>query len=330
MRVLAFDIGLRNLAAVVISQRKGFTFADLPQFKTYASPEETADEFKARALHYFLMHGGWELEQWDLIDVSEVLDRDVKNIKRLSDVSKAVALADSLQALEDRWFMESAPDIVCVETQHNANAIMRGVGMGTLVFFRRSFPETVLESKSGSHKLKICDALGVGVGDGLVPGQKKKAIAAEKQAVKQEKKNSRLHKKEGGDARWSAPSLLSLPVTAALNLNDTTDSEMSLAKEPAAAAAASPATIEGGAGSKFRAPRRFKCTGKKKEKYEDNKVRAVLAMGVLMPEGHAVLRQHSKKQDDLCDVLLMALWVLWSRVSPRAPVRRKASKVEKS
>ena len=319
MRVLAFDIGLRNLAAVVISKRKDFSFSDLPQFKTYASPEETADEFKARALHYFLMNGGWVLEQWDLIDVSEVLERDVKNIKRLSDVSKAIALADSLQALEDRWFLDSAPDIVCVETQHNANAVMRGVGMGTLVFFRRSFPETVLESKSGSHKLKICEALGVCVGDGLVPGQEKKAAAAEKQAEKEKKKTDRLRKKQGGDARWVAPTLLSAEFKVDVGVTTPAAESVEISMPPPKP---SKFRITGGA-------RRFKSSGKKKEKYEDNKVRAVLAMAVLMPEGHAILRQHSKKQDDLCDVLLMALWVLWSRISPRAPVRRRAAKAEK-
>ena len=297
MRVFAFDIGLRNLAAVVICQKPSFSFSDFPEFKTYASPEETLDDFKLRALQHFLRHG-WEIERWDLIDVSEVLERDVKNVKRLSDVSKSIALADSLQALEDKWFVDSAPDVVCVETQHNANAIMRGVGMGTLVFFRRSFPDTVLESKSGSHKLKICDALGVAEGAGLVPGQEKKAAAAEKRELKEQKKTARLRKKQ------RIGCLL-------------TEGVPPVAEEPAVVV--KPSAFHAG-------PRRFKSTGKKKEKYEDNKVRAVLAVAVLMPDGHDVLRRHSKKQDDLCDVLLMALWVLWCRVSPRAPVKKRTKK----
>ena len=312
MKVFAFDIGLRNLAAVVVRQKPDFRFSDFPEFKTYAHAEETADEFKLRALRHFL-HAGWELEQWDLIDVSEVLDRDVKNVKRLSDVSKSIALADSLQVLEDKWFSDSAPDVVCVETQHNANAIMRGVGMGTLVFFRRSFPETVLESKSGSHKLKICDALGVREGDGLVPGQEKKAAASEKQALKEQKKAERLRKKTGGDKSWLAPCLVV---------------EAPPPPPPQEAPSSAPPFVAEKKKTAFRgaaaAPGRFfKSSGKKKEKYEDNKIRAVLAVAVLMPEGHDILRLHSKKQDDLCDVLLMALWVLWSRISPRAPVKKR-------
>ena len=344
MKVFAFDIGLRNLAAVVISQSPGFSFSDLPQFKTYTSADETLDAFKLRALQYFLRHG-WVIEQWDLIDVSEVLERDVKNVKRLSDVSKSIALADTLQALEDKWFVDSAPDVVCVETQHNANAIMRGVGMGTLVFFRRSFPETVLESKSGSHKLKICDALGVGEGAGLVPGQEKKAAAAEKKALKEQKRTERAKRKQqpaslfsvelrtgpgssfvfegGSEPGMSAGSGQGLEprMVTGVGFGPASGLEPTLefTSQPNASV---PKTRQLGT-------RRFKSTGKKKEKYEDNKIRAVMAVAVLMPDGHEVLRLHSKKQDDLCDVLLMALWVLWCRVSPRAPVKKRTKKETK-
>jgi hypothetical protein len=304
MRVLAFDIGLRNLAAVVVATKSDFSFASFPQFKTYACAEETADEFKRRALQHFLAHG-WTLEQWDLIDVSDALERTVKNVKRLNDVTKAIALADTLQKLEDRWFSESAPDVVCVETQHNANAIMRGVSMGTVVFFRRSFPDTHMEGKSGGHKLKICDALGVVEGDGLAVGVSKKAAKVEKAAAKAASKKSGKGKPKVARLEDDAE-----PAATVLTVKAEPEAET---KPPGRRAAG------------FRG--NFVSTGKKKEKYEDNKVRAVLAVNVLMPEGHDVLRAHAKKQDDLCDVLLMALWVLWSNVAPRAPVRR-ASKTK--
>jgi len=381
MKVFAFDIGLRNLAAVVISQSPGFSFSDLPQFKTYTSADETLDAFKLRALQYFLRHG-WVIEQWDLVDVSEVLERDVKNVKRLSDVSKSIALADTLQALEDKWFADSAPDVVCVETQHNANAIMRGVGIGTLVFFRRSFPETVLESKSGSHKLKICDALGVGEGAGLVPGQEKKAAAAEKKALKEQKRTERAKRKQpsaslfslelqtgpgssfvsefGSEPRMPAGSghALEQRVVKGVGFGPAFELEPRVVKgvgfgpafeleprvvsgvgsgpasglEPTLESKSQPTTRTASVTPKTRrqlGTRHFKSTGKKKEKYEDNKIRAVMAVAVLMPDGHEVLRLHSKKQDDLCDVLLMALWVLWCRVSPRAPVKKRTRKETK-
>ena len=313
MRIFAFDIGLRNLAAVVISKKPDFTFAGLPQFKTFLTEDETADEFKMRALQYCLAHA-WNLEQWDLIDVSEILDREVKNVKRLSDVSKAIALADSLQALEDRWFRDSAPDIVCVETQHNANAIMRGVSMGTLVFFRRSFPETALESKSGGHKLKICEALGIHEGAGLVPGATKKAAAAEKKELKERAKEARRQMLAVKKKTSNPPSLVTPPVVPDVFFQPLP--ETALEEAPAA-------KVEVKGRRSFGFKRGSGEEKKKKEKYEDNKLRAVLAVNVLMPEGHDILRLHFKKQDDLCDVLLMSLWVLWCNILPRCPVRRK-------
>lgn len=305
MRVFAFDIGLRNLAAVVVATKPDFSFASFPEFKTYASAEETVDAFKLRALQHFLKHG-WVLEQWDLIDVSEVLEREVKNVKRLNDVTKAIALADTLQKLEDRWFSDSAPDVVCVETQHNANAVMRGVSMGTVVFFRRSFPETHMEGKSGGHKLKICDALGIAEGDGLAVGVSKKAVKAEKVAAKTKAKAKKK------------------PNVPRLDIDETAEAVAVAVKTETVVETKPAPPVYRKAG--FRG--NFASSGKKKEKYEDNKVRAVLAVNVLMPDGHDVLRAHTKKQDDLCDVLLMALWVLWSNVAPRAPVRR-ASKANK-
>lgn len=271
MRVLSFDIGLRNLACAVVAVKPEFSFATLPEFKTYATPEETSEEFKTRALMHFLRHG-WVIEQWDLIDVSKVLERDVKNVKRLGDITKAVALADTLQALEDKWFSDTAPDVVCVENQHNANAVMRGVGMGVIVFFRRSFPETVMEGKSGSHKLKICEALGICEGSGVKKKKTKKVT----------------------------PSLVEKE------------------EEPEPEPDPKPQPQRRGRGGL----RGFVSTGKKREKYEDNKNRAVMAVAKLLPIGHPTLRAHAKK-DDLCDVFLMSLWILWTRVAPRAPTRKR-------
>lgn len=286
MRVLAFDIGLRNLAAVVVSVKPDFSFDKVPEFKTYATPEETSDEFKTRALLYFLKHG-WAIDQWDLIDVSETLDRKVKNVKRLSDITKAIALTDALQSIEDRWFSDSAPDVVCVENQHNANAIMRGVGMGVIVFFRRSFPETVMEGKSGGHKLKICEALGISEGSGL---------SARKRAKQQQ------------------ATLSSMFVTT---------------PEPEPIPVSVPVRGRGGRGGRGGLRSGFVSTGKKRDKYEDNKNRAVMAVSKLLPGGHPTLRSHSKK-DDLCDVFLMGLWILWSKIAPRAPGRRGKRKVDVS
>lgn len=163
-RVLSFDVGLRNLGAAVVRSRPEWAFP-----RVFASPAETADEFKARAFSDFLQHG-WELERWRVFDVTTTLDRPaaVKNVKRLNVVSKTMALTDTLAELEEAWFPgHAAPDTVVVEVQHNGNADMRAVCMGILVFFRRSMPDTTLVAISGSHKLKVCAALGVAEGAGL-------------------------------------------------------------------------------------------------------------------------------------------------------------------
>lgn len=162
--VLSFDVGLRNLGAAVVRSRPDWMFP-----RVFTSPSETTDEFKARAFSDFLKHG-WELVRWRVFDVTETLDRPsaVKNVKRLNVVSKTVALTDTLAELEAAWFPDDgAPDTVVTEVQHNGNADMRAVCMGILVFFRRSMPDTALVAVSGSHKLKVCAALGVGEGAGL-------------------------------------------------------------------------------------------------------------------------------------------------------------------
>jgi hypothetical protein len=61
--------------------------------------------------------------------------------------------------------------------------------------------------------------------------------------------------------------------------------------------------------------------GKARDKYEDNKQRAVLAVRVLFPDGHPVLAAHRDKQDDLCDALLMGIMALWDVSAWKAPRR---------
>lgn len=253
MFVLSFDIGLRNLAAAYLRLKEGYEFP--PECRVYASDTETPDEFRLRAMVHFL-YNGWTLLKWRVMDVTEALEKDVKNVKRLSVISKSIALCDTLQALEDEWFPELTPDTLVVEIQHNANADMRAVCMAVLVFFRRTMPDMQLEGKSGSHKLKVCDALGV-------------------------------------------PEGTSEPVRKRAR--------------PAAAAGA------GGGGWR---PSGF---GPKREKYKDNKHRAVVAMEKLIPREHESLKGIAKT-DDLADALLQGLWVLWSHIQPRAPVRRRAKK----
>jgi RNase H-fold protein (predicted Holliday junction resolvase) len=163
-RVLSFDVGLRNLGAAVVRSRPDWVFA-----RTYVTPDETADAFKTRAFVDFLSHG-WELERWRVFDVTEVLERPdgVKNVKRLNLVTKTTALTNTLTQLETEWFPDDdAPHTVVTEVQHNGNAEMRAVGMAILMFFSRSMPDTALTAVSGSHKLKVCAALGVAEGDGL-------------------------------------------------------------------------------------------------------------------------------------------------------------------
>jgi hypothetical protein len=163
--VLSFDIGLRNLAAAVVRAKPGWEWP--PECRAYASDTETADQFHARTLQTFLTTpDAWEIVQWRVMDVTGALDRTVKNVKRLDTVSKAVAVTDTLEALETEWFAGDAPTHIVVELQHNSNADMRSVCMGILVFFRRSMPDTVLKGKAGTHKLKLCAALGFDVGDG--------------------------------------------------------------------------------------------------------------------------------------------------------------------
>ena len=168
--VLAFDPGLRHLAVVHVARSDAVP----PPGVLCREPSETTEEYRARGLLWFL-HFGWRVveDHWDVLDVTDALGREegVANVKGIMDATKAVALADTLEALQARWFpgpaveAEAGPDPaaaappaplpsrIVVEAQHNANAIMRGVAMGILVNFRRSMPRDVsLTMLSGSRK----------------------------------------------------------------------------------------------------------------------------------------------------------------------------------
>lgn len=280
MRVLSFDVGLRNLAAAVISRKKGWVFPE--EYRKYAHEEESIDEFKARAMLHFLQNG-WELEQWRVMDVTDTLDKEIKNVKRLGMVKKGVALTDTLASLEEEWFPAEAPDVIVVEIQHNANADMRAVSMGIIVFFRRSMPDTILEGKSGSHKLKLCTALGFKEGDGLatIKRRKRKGPVAEDEDDDTMPDPDDLHPKR--KVGWKR---------------------------------AGPRWVRAG-------------SGKAKDKYDDNKRRAILAMKKLLEpmalDKHVALSKQ-KKSDDLGDALLQGLWVMWTKIAPRAPPRRRKKK----
>lgn len=65
-------------------------------------------------------------------------------------------------------------------------------------------------------------------------------------------------------------------------------------------------------------------TSKARISYADNKARAVLTVvPALIPADHPVLMAHPKKQDDLCDVFLMALWALWEETCAKWPLPSK-------
>lgn len=286
MDVLSFDVGLRNLGVAHVRVKEAFAFDSA--FKTYASEEETKEEFKDRAMVHFL-YGGWDLVQWRDIDVTDALEKDVRNVKKLSMISQCDALRGTLETLEEEWFPAQAPHIIVVEIQHNANATMRGVFFGIVMFFMRSMPDTVICGKSGSHKLKLCTALGVPEGAGLAA-----------KTARSRRKVTRLLKGKNEEGEEDV--------------------------DP---------DLDTGAGSK-RSSSGWKRLGGGKwirsgsraqgDKYEDNKWRAKLAMELLLDahglHDHPALKGQ-KKRDDLADTLLQGLWVLWTKVAPRAPARRR-------
>lgn len=61
------------------------------------------------------------------------------------------------------------PDVVCVEQQHNRQTEMRGISLATVMYFltaaNRTWSVTTL---TGGPKLKVCTALGIGEGAGLL------------------------------------------------------------------------------------------------------------------------------------------------------------------
>jgi len=109
MNVLSFDCGLRNLAAAVVRIVPEFAFP--PECKSYYDDTETADQFKERALAYFVRHA-WTVVHARLIDISESLGRQerVKRVKSLGLMSKATGIYNVLDELEQQWFADS---VVC-------------------------------------------------------------------------------------------------------------------------------------------------------------------------------------------------------------------------
>lgn len=246
--VLAFDPGLRNLAAVVLTRSSA---APGPDVMAFAAPDEPKESYRARGFAWFLAHG-WHICHWDVLSIADTLSTSPKNVKRLSDATKVCALEETLRGVQALWFPAGTPPPthVVVETQHNANAVMRGVAMSILMYFRHTWPTADISAVSGARKLGVCDAAGVPLGAGL----------------------DTVRRRSGrGRGR-------------------------------------------GRGGSVVAAGR---------DKYEDNKRRAVLAVRALLPGGHAVLDANAHKQDDLCDVLLMGLWCLWNETAWRLPTRSR-------
>ena len=89
---------------------------------------------------------------------------------------------------------------------------------------------------------------------------------------------------------------------------------------PAPATALAPAPV---------VPAPARSTARAKDKYDDNKLRSVLAMaklldgvrasGTLDPSLEELLKDHN-----IADAVLQGVWVLWQRVVPRMPAKRRA------
>ena len=325
MQILSFDCGLRNLAAVVLRVAPGFAFG--PEHRTYASLEETAEQFKERAMTYFLLCG-WTLEGAKLVDVSETLGRPerVKNIKKLSLMNTAEALYASLLHMETEWFADAAPDIIAVEVQHNANAHMRAVSLAIPVFFKRSMADSKFVGVSGGQKLKLCAAVGVAIGDGLVKKAAKKTAAAAKKEATAAKKAAAAAKKPGGlnQLRLGTGFAFGMGAAAAPEFTAAPTLDLNASFDSAEAASTyrpySKKQRWGGGAAKTASGLTAK------EKYEDNKNRSIMAMrevvrqwkgGVLAPLPLLPLLY----DPNITDALLQAVWVLWTELAPRAPSR---------
>ena len=283
MRVLSFDIGLRNLAATVVAVATGWT--PPPECLYRLSSDETVDAYKARAMRCFL-DTGWQLEQCRVINIRDAAPG----------VDTAAALTDALTELEEAWFpgVDTAPDRIVVEVQHNCNPTMRAICMGVLVFFRRSMPDTVLEAIAGSHKLKVCDALGFPLGSGIA-----------------------TIRRRGQQGRGRTG-------TATATADDGEGDEASLSDvETKERAQTSWRRVPGG-GAGGRAGAWIR-TADQTAKYTDNKRRACLALHKLAEGTHASARavqaalKLQRKHDDIADSLLQGLWIAWRTVSPRVP-----------
>ena len=337
MDVLSFDCGLRNLAAAVVRIAPGFAYP--PECKVYASAAETAEQFKERAMGYFVRNA-WSVVAARLIDVSEYLGRDtrVKQVKKLGLMSKARGIYAVLEELEAAWFHASAADIVAVEIQHGANAEMRAVSLAIPVFFMRSMVDAEFVGVVGGQKLKICDAVGVHLGDGTAY---LRAAAAAKKAAKAAARKGPVRKKKVAAAASAVAN--TKPLTALFGLAAVTaaavappppsvviidESSSESDDDCAAAPRYNPYTkgrfgrggAGGGAGGGTAA----------RDKYEDNKGRALAAMAAIVAVdatrvcGASPALLEAIKDPNVADAILQGVWVLWTHSAPRAPARRKA------
>jgi hypothetical protein len=330
MDVLSFDCGLRNLAAAVVRIVPGFAFP--PECRVYASTAETAEQFKERAMGYFVRHA-WSVVAAQLIDVSEYLGRDtrVKQVKKLGLMSKARGIYAVLEQLEAAWFRASAADIVAVEIQHGANAEMRAVSLAIPVFFMRSMVDAEFVGVVGGQKLKICDAVGVHLGDGTAFLG---AAAAAKKAAKAAARKGPVRKKKAAVVAAAANTkpltalFAAVPPTPLPTSVVVIDESSSSDDEVEAAPRYNPyAKVRfgrgGGAGS-------GSGSGAARDKYEDNKGRALAAMAVIVTAdaqrvcGASPGLMEAIKDPNVADAILQGVWVLWTQHAPRAPARRKA------
>lgn len=316
MQVLSFDCGLRNLAAVVVRVLPDFHFP--AECRTYAHADETGDELKARAMAHFVRHG-WALARGELIDVSEHLGREtrVKAVKKLGLMSKATAIHAVLLSLESRWFPDTGPDIIAVEIQHGANAEMRAVSLAIPVFFMRSMVTSEYVGVVGGQKLKVCDTVGAHEGDGL---KYIEDMRADKQSAKAAARKTPLRKRKAA---------------AALQVPDAAEEKEGGDKLDAQAPARKQwfhkqRAWGGGGGGVTGTTKQAAATSRMppRTKYEDNKGRAMKAMAALMSpritEDPALIA--AAKDPNIADAILQGVWVLWMRVAPRAPPRRKGPK----
>jgi hypothetical protein len=332
MIILSFDIGLRNLGVSVIQLNQKFAFP--PQYLTYETEEETPDAFKQRALRYFLTRG-WCLLQAQLIDVSEYLGRDtrVKSVKKLSLINKAKAIHAVLQSLENKWFPDSAPDITAVEIQHGANADMRAVCLTIPVFFLRSMEETEFVGIVGGQKLKLCDAMNCGVGSGLLylsnlKADKKEAKSAATAAAAKLKGKKPTSRKKKPSPEFSLSKFFTKTECPPLK-EDVPQTPPTLQNKIEDITTKSKQAYNPRGRTWLNKSKKLTTSGlSTKEKYDDNKGRSMKAMldivqaweGTPIPE----LLLPALTDPNVADCVLQGLWVLWQRICPRAPIRRKA------